>query len=102
MGPGHEGLTAAFDFVREIDTDPDLAATRIAGDADQPPAAEQPPRPSPESLHCSFCGNPRSKVRSMVFGATPDIAICDECIDLCSEIIADQLGQSPAGEPPPN
>jgi hypothetical protein len=46
-------------------------------------------------LHCSFCGKPRSAVGHMVCGPTPDIAICDECIALAAEIVAEQSASPP-------
>ncbi len=54
--------------------------------------ADEPtgPRPSVESIRCSFCGKPRSQVASIVAGPTPAIAICNECVDLCAEIIAEE------------
>lgn len=36
-------------------------------------------------LHCSFCGKPQSEVRRLVAG--PGVYICDECIQMCSELI---------------
>jgi hypothetical protein len=47
------------------------------------------PRRSAESLRCSFCGKPRAQVESIVAGPTPDVAICNECIARCAEIIAE-------------
>ncbi|TMG43921.1 MAG: hypothetical protein E6H91_15825 [Chloroflexi bacterium] len=38
-------------------------------------------------FRCSFCGKPREQVRSLVAGPTPAIAICDECVELCREIM---------------
>jgi len=40
-------------------------------------------------LYCSFCGKTQHEVRSLVAG--PHVFICDECIDLCSDIIDEQL-----------
>jgi len=48
------------------------------------------PRRSTDSVRCSFCGKARGEVASIVAGPTPAIAICNECVDLCAEIIADQ------------
>jgi ATP-dependent Clp protease ATP-binding subunit ClpX len=51
------------------------------------------PPPTPPTLHeirCSFCGKPRDEVASIVCGPTPDVAICNECVELCGEIIAEQ------------
>jgi len=47
---------------------------------------------SREKLHCSFCGKGQDEVRRLVAG--PGVYICDECISLCNEIIAEE----PVGE----
>ena len=41
-------------------------------------------------LKCSFCGKPQEQVRKLVAG--PGVYICDECIELCSEIVVEELG----------
>lgn len=41
-----------------------------------------------EKLHCSFCGKAQDEVRRLVAG--PGVYICDECISLCNEIVADE------------
>ena len=51
-----------------------------------------------ESLRCSFCGKDRNEVQAMVAGWTPSLAICNECVDLCAEIIAEQ--RPPHHRPP--
>lgn len=43
-----------------------------------------------DSLHCSFCGKEQEHVKKLVAG--PGVYICDECIELCNEIIAEDLG----------
>ncbi len=43
-------------------------------------------------LVCSFCGKPQGQVRRLIAG--PDVFICDECVELCSEIIRDAAAQS--------
>ena len=48
-----------------------------------------------EPIRCSFCGKPRSAVASMVAGPTPEVAICNECVDLCGVIIAEQGPELP-------
>jgi len=40
-------------------------------------------------LKCSFCGKPQTQVRKLVAG--PGVYICDECIELCNEIIEEEL-----------
>lgn len=42
-----------------------------------------------ENLYCSFCGKSQHEVRKLIAG--PTVYICDECIDLCNDIIAEQL-----------
>jgi ATP-dependent Clp protease ATP-binding subunit ClpX len=46
-----------------------------------------------KTLYCSFCGKSQHEVKKLIAG--PSVFICDECIDLCNEIIRDEL---PAGE----
>ncbi len=41
-----------------------------------------------ERLVCSFCGKPQHQVRKLVAG--PDVYICDECIELCVDIVDDE------------
>ncbi|AQQ52868.1 ATP-dependent protease ATP-binding subunit ClpX [Planococcus lenghuensis] len=43
-----------------------------------------------DHLKCSFCGKPQEQVRKLVAG--PGVYICDECIDLCTEIVEEELG----------
>lgn len=40
-------------------------------------------------LYCSFCGKSQHEVRKLIAG--PSVFICDECVDLCNEIIKDEL-----------
>ena len=42
-----------------------------------------------ENLFCSFCGKSQREVRKLIAG--PTVYICDECIDLCNDIIAEQI-----------
>jgi ATP-dependent Clp protease ATP-binding subunit ClpX len=46
-----------------------------------------------EQLLCSFCGKSQRQVKKLIAG--PGVYICDECIDLCNEIIDEEL-QTPA------
>ena len=43
----------------------------------------------PRMARCSFCDKPQDQVRRIVAG--PGVYICDECITLCQEIIADDI-----------
>ena len=40
------------------------------------------------NLVCSFCGKSQEEVRKLIAG--PTVYICDECIDLCNDIIAEE------------
>ena len=40
-----------------------------------------------KTLYCSFCGKSQREVKKLVAG--PAVFICDECIGLCSEIVAE-------------
>ncbi|NLC35078.1 MAG: ATP-dependent Clp protease ATP-binding subunit ClpX [Alcaligenaceae bacterium] len=41
-----------------------------------------------KTLHCSFCGKSQHEVRKLIAG--PSVFICDECIDLCNDIILEE------------
>ncbi|MCI4440570.1 ATP-dependent Clp protease ATP-binding subunit ClpX [Tibeticola sp.] len=43
-------------------------------------------------LYCSFCGKSQNEVKKLIAG--PSVFICDECIELCNEIIRDELPSS--------
>ena len=45
-------------------------------------------------LYCSFCGKSQHEVRKLIAG--PSVFICDECIDLCNDIIRDEAAQADA------
>lgn len=49
-----------------------------------------------DHLKCSFCGKPQEQVRKLVAG--PGVYICDECIELCTEIVEEELGTEEAVE----
>ena len=46
---------------------------------------------SGELLKCSFCGKTQKQVKKLIAG--PGVYICDECIDLCNEIIEEELAE---------
>jgi ATP-dependent Clp protease ATP-binding subunit ClpX len=46
-----------------------------------------------ELLKCSFCGKSQKQVKKLIAG--PGVYICDECIDLCNEIIEEELAETP-------
>jgi len=46
------------------------------------------------NLSCSFCGKSQREVKKLIAG--PTVYICDECIELCNDIIAEEYGQDEA------
>jgi len=51
--------------------------------------AEKKGSSSEKTLYCSFCGKSQHEVKKLIAG--PSVFVCDECIDLCNEIIRDEL-----------
>ena len=55
------------------------------------------------TLYCSFCGKSQHEVRKLIAG--PTVFICDECVELCMDIIREEnktsIGKSRAGVPSP-
>jgi ATP-dependent Clp protease ATP-binding subunit ClpX len=49
-----------------------------------------------DDLLCSFCGKSQDEVRKLIAG--PSVYICDECIQLCNEIIAEEYGEEKDGK----
>jgi len=45
-----------------------------------------------EMLKCSFCGKSQKQVRKLIAG--PGVYICNECVELCNEIIEEELGEA--------
>jgi ATP-dependent Clp protease ATP-binding subunit ClpX len=50
-------------------------------------------------LKCSFCGKSQEQVRKLIAG--PGVYICDECVDLCNEILDEELFDSSSAVPQP-
>ena len=40
-------------------------------------------------LYCSFCGKSQHEVRKLIAG--PSVFVCDECVDLCNDIIREEI-----------
>ena len=40
-------------------------------------------------LYCSFCGKSQHEVKKLIAG--PSVFICDECVDLCNDIIKEEV-----------
>lgn len=51
--------------------------------------ADRKGSPSEKTLYCSFCGKSQHEVKKLIAG--PSVFICDECIDLCNDIIRDEI-----------
>lgn len=48
-------------------------------------------------VRCSFCGKAPEQVRRLICGPN-GVAICDECVSLCNEIIAEETPPEPPGD----
>lgn len=48
-------------------------------------------------LKCSFCGKSQEQVRKLIAG--PGVYICDECVELCNEILEEELMPSNRSQP---
>ena len=44
-------------------------------------------------LHCNFCGKSQHEVRKLIAG--PSVYVCDECVELCNDIIREELQETP-------
>lgn len=51
-----------------------------------------------KQLKCSFCGKPQDQVRRLIAG--PGVYICDECIELCQDIITEEFAAMDQGKKP--
>jgi ATP-dependent Clp protease ATP-binding subunit ClpX len=51
---------------------------------------------SEKLLYCSFCGKSQHEVKKLIAG--PSVFICDECIDLCNDIVRDEIADERAGK----
>jgi ATP-dependent Clp protease ATP-binding subunit ClpX len=56
-------------------------------------------RRTDDTLRCSFCGKSQNEVKKLIAG--PTVYICNECIDICIEIISDDAQQEAAAARPP-
>ncbi|OYV27251.1 MAG: ATP-dependent Clp protease ATP-binding subunit ClpX, partial [Halothiobacillus sp. 20-54-6] len=58
---------------------------------------------SEQDLSCSFCGKPQAEVRKLIAG--PSVYICDECVELCNDILREEItaakDESPTRLPTP-
>lgn len=59
--------------------------------------SEKKPSSGEKLLYCSFCGKSQHEVKKLIAG--PSVFICDECIDLCNDIIRDEASAVEAVSP---
>ena len=53
-----------------------------------------------DNIRCSFCGKHQDQVKKLIAGPG-GVAICDECVALCREIIDEEFSGMPRPEPTP-
>ena len=58
--------------------------------------AEKKGTTSEKNLYCTFCGKSQHEVKKLIAG--PSVFICDECIDLCNDIIRDEVTETSVRE----
>ena len=75
-------VMAIFDFLRR------WSNTDATNAAKKPPVSPETPGEPRPTIRCSFCGKHQDEVRKIIAG--PTVYICDECIDLCNDIIAEE------------
>src|SRR5215470_13814666 len=63
-----------------------ILSAKIDAAKDRAGSAQGPTRQ--DVLHCSFCGKSQHDVRKLIAG--PAVYICDECVELCTDIIHDE------------
>jgi hypothetical protein len=79
---------------RTVDTRSRLASESMA-EKEWEPGQESEQAGAPierDALRCSFCGKAYAEVGIIVCGPTPSVAICNECVELCTDIIAEERG----------
>ena len=47
-------------------------------------------------LYCSFCGKSQHEVRKLIAG--PSVFVCDECVELCNDIIREEVEEKASGQ----
>jgi ATP-dependent Clp protease ATP-binding subunit ClpX len=57
---------------------------------------EKSPRNDGKLLYCSFCGKSQHEVRKLIAG--PSVFICDECVELCNDIIREEMQEAGQAE----
>ncbi|MEN3379269.1 MAG: ATP-dependent Clp protease ATP-binding subunit ClpX [Hyphomicrobiales bacterium] len=70
----------------------EAAQSRAAGEPPLASSAEHEPAPQKAALYCSFCRKSQHDVRCLIAG--PAVFICDECVELCDDIVEDEKIQT--------
>ena len=65
----------------------DAAVPRAGDERALSPAGAREPAPA-KTLYCSFCGKSQHEVRKLIAG--PSVFICDECVELCEDIVDEE------------
>ena len=67
-----------------------VLAAKIENDRSSTTSIEASPegKPASSTVYCSFCGKTQHEVAKLIAG--PDVFICDECVELCDDIVTDQ------------
>jgi hypothetical protein len=60
----------------------------------------KPASASSEVLNCSFCKKSQQDVKKLIAG--PNVYICDECVDICNHVLAENILLEDAGKEPGN
>jgi ClpX C4-type zinc finger/Glyoxalase superfamily protein len=68
-----------------------ILSAKIEAAAPPATAAGTQTDPAPKTLYCSFCGKSQHDVRKLIAG--PSVFICDECVDLCTDIVEPDEGK---------
>ena len=50
-----------------------------------------------KTLYCSFCGKSQHDVRKLIAG--PSVYICDECVDLCNDVLSEEMAEEKSAKP---
>ena len=51
-----------------------------------------------DRVRCSFCGKTQDQVKKLIAGSN-NVFICDECIDLCAEILEEEFDEQESADP---
>ena len=90
-----ELISKAFGYENWNVLSAQIEAANMPSTDQRPPVEAQHDLSPPTILYCSFCGKSQHKVRKLIKG--PGVFICDECVDLCTEIVEPDDDKSSSG-----